>query len=126
MLNECLITNEEISQELNGMSPSKVASELLNLERMIEHLKKSSGEPIKFDSLKLSNDALRKDFGARIRIMRKSLGLTQADLAKKIEVTKQSITAYELGLREPSFRNLIRLSRALNVTIDWLLGESQQ
>ena len=126
MLNECIITNEEISQELNGMSPSKVASGLLNLERMLEHLKKSNGELIKFDSLKLSDDALRKDFGARIRIMRKSLGSTQADLAKKIGVTKQSITAYELGLREPSFRNLIGLSRALNVTIDWLLGESQQ
>ena len=123
MLNECVITNEEISQELNGMSPSKVASGLLNLERMLEHLKKSNGEPVKFDSLKLSDDALRKDFGARIRIMRKSLGLTQADLAKKIGITKQAITTYETGRREPSFRNLIGLSRVLNVTIDWLLGE---
>ena len=40
MLNEYVIINEEISQELNGISPSKVASGLLNLERMLEHLKK--------------------------------------------------------------------------------------
>ena len=123
MLNENFITNEEISRDLNGMSPAKVASGLLNLERMLEQLKKGNGEPFESDSLKLSDDALRKDFGARIRIMRKSLGLTQADLAKKIGITKQAITTYETGKREPPFRNLIGLSRALNVTTDWLLGE---
>lgn len=123
MLNENFITNEEISRDLNGMSPAKVASGLLNLERMLKQLKKGNGEPFESDSLKLSDDALRKDFGARIRIMRKSLGLTQADLAKKIGITKQAITTYETGKREPPFRNLIGLSRALNVTTDWLLGE---
>lgn len=123
LLNEHFVTNEEIYNELNGVSPAKVASGLLNLERMLEHLKKNNDEPLEFDSLKLSDDALRKDFGARIRIMRKSLGLTQADLAKKIGTTKQAITTYETGRREPPFKNLIGLSRALHVTTDWLLGE---
>ena len=126
MISETIITNEEILKELNDISPSRIATGLLNLERILKNLKKNNVDSTEFDSLKLSDEERRKEFGARIRIMRKSLGLTQADLAKKIGVTKQVITNYELGLREPPFRNLIGLSRALNVTTDWLLGENQQ
>lgn len=126
LISENIISNEEILRELNDISPSRIATGLLNLERMLKNLKKNNEDSMEFDSLKLSDEERRKDFGARIRIMRKSLGLTQADLAKKIGVTKQAITTYETGIREPSFRNLIKLSRVLNVTTDWLLGENQQ
>lgn len=126
LISENIISNEEILRELNDISPSRIATGLLNLERMLKNLKKNNDNSTEFDSLKISDEERRKDFGARIRIMRKSLGLTQADLAKKIGVTKQAITTYETGIREPSFRNLIKLSRVLNVTTDWLLGENQQ
>lgn len=126
MISENIVTNEEILRELNDISPSRIATGLLNLERILKNLKNNNSNSLEFDSFKISDEERRKDFGARIRIMRKSLGLTQADLAKKIGVTKQVITNYELGLREPPFRNLIGLSRALNVTTDWLLGENQQ
>lgn len=126
MISENIVTNEEILRELNDISPSRIATGLLNLERILKNLKNNNSNSLEFDSIKISDEERRKDFGARIRIMRKSLGLTQADLAKKIGVTKQVITNYELGLREPPFRNLIGLSRALNVTTDWLLGENQQ
>ena len=126
LISENIISNEEILRELNDISPSRIATGLLNLERMLKNLKKNNEDSMEFDSLKLSDEERRKDFGARIRIMRKSLGLTQADLAKKIGVTKQAITTYETGIREPSFKNLIKLSRVLNVTTDWLLGENQQ
>lgn len=123
MFNDCIvIRNEEISRELNGMSPSNIATSLLNLERILKHLKKSNGEPDEFNSSKLSDEERRKDFGARVRIMRKSLGLTQAELAKKIGTTPDAITNYERGKREAPFKNLIGLSQALNVTTDWLLG----
>ena len=126
MISENIVTNEKILRELNDISPSRIATGLLNLERILKNLKNNNSNSLEFDSIKISDEERRKDFGARIRIMRKSLGLTQADLAKKIGVTKQVITNYELGLREPPFRNLIGLSRALNVTTDWLLGENQQ
>lgn len=126
LISENIISNEEILRELNDISPSRIATGLLNLERMLKNLKKNNDNSTEFDSLKISDEERRKDFGARIRIMRKSLGLTQADLAKKIGVTKQAITTYETGIREPSFKNLIKLSRVLNVTTDWLLGENQQ
>ena len=126
LISETIITNEEILKELNDISPSRIATGLLNLERMLKNLKKNNVNSTEFDSLKLSDEERRKQFGARIKSTRKSLGLTQADLAKKIGVTKQAITTYETGIREPSFRNLIKLSRVLNVTTDWLLGENQQ
>lgn len=126
LISENIISNEEILRELNDISPSRIATGLLKLERMLKNLKKNNVDSTEFDSLKLSDEERRKQFGARIKSTRKSLGLTQADLAKKIGVTKQAITTYETGIREPSFRNLIKLSRALNVTTDWLLGEDQQ
>ena len=126
MISENIVSNEEILRELNDISPSRIATGLLKLERMLKNLKKKHVDYTEFDSLKLSDEERRKQFGARIKSMRKSLELTQADLAKKIGVTKQAITTYETGIREPSFRNLIKLSRALNVTTDWLLGEDQQ
>ena len=124
MLNENLITNEEASRELKSISPTNIATGLLNLERILEHLKENYDEPIEFDLIKLSDDMLRKDFGARIKIMRKSLGLTQAQLAKKIGMTSKAIANYEQGIREPSLKNLIALSTILNVTTDWLIGRS--
>lgn len=126
MLNENLFTNEEASRELKSISPSRIATGLLNLERILEHLKEDNEEPIEFNLTKLSDDMIRKDFGARIKIMRKSLGLTQAQLAKKVGVTTRVITNYEQGICEAPFRNLIGLSKVLNVTTDWLLGKSQQ
>ena len=126
MISENIVSNEEILRELNDISPSRIATGLLKLERMLKNLKNNNVDSTEFDSLKLSDEERRKQFGARIKSMRKSLGLTQADLAKEIGVTKQAITTYETGIREPSFRNLIKLSRTLNVTIDWLLGESKQ
>ena len=126
MISENIVANEEILRELDDISPSRIATGLLKLERMLKNLKNNNVDSMEFDSLKLTDEERRKQFGARIKSARKSLGLTQADLAKKIGVTKQAITTYETGIREPSFRNLIKLSRALNVTTDWLLGEDQQ
>lgn len=127
-----IMTNEDIKRELSkeetvkeiaGVPMPTVAAGLLNHELMIEHLKKNTNEPLEFDSLFLADEELRKRFGARIRIMRNFLGLTQAELAEKVGVSKQAIATYETGKREPPFRNLIRLARIFKVSADWLLGE---
>ena len=126
------MTNEEIKRELEdagiakniaGVPVPDVASGLLNHELMIEHMKKNTNEPLEFDSLFLSDEERRRRFGARIRIMRNFFGLTQSALAEKIGVSKQTITTYETGRREPPFRNLLALARVFHVTVDWLLGE---
>lgn len=110
-------------QQLKSPRPT-IAQDLLgNTEIWIEHFKNNPGKPLELDSLKLSDEERRKRFGSRIRMLRKALGLTQEQLAEKINATKPSIAAYETGRREAGYRNLIGLSRALNTTTDWLLGE---
>lgn len=104
--------------------PIPYAQRVAEQEILAEHLKNSNGELLEFDSLKISNEERRKRFGTRVKNMRKSLALTQEELAKKLGISKQAIVTYENGMREPPFKNLIGLARTLNVTTDWLLGVS--
>ena len=48
--------------------------------------------------------------------------MSQVDLAKAIGVPPSSIAHFESGNRKPSFDNLRKLSIALNITTDYLLG----
>ena len=59
--------------------------------------------------------------GARLKLIRQAEGLTQLDVANKIGVTKQAITGYESGRREPTIKILIELAKTLNISLDWLL-----
>lgn len=116
------MTNEEFAQNFPDVPLPVIATGLLKLENERESALGRAFKEMDFDSLKISNEDRRKNFGARLRTMRQLLGLTQADLAKQIGVSKQAITTYETGRREAGYRNLIALSRALNTTTDWLLG----
>ena len=66
----------------------------------------------------------RRAVGARIKAMRKKIGLTQAEVAKKLGIAPQSVTNYEAGKTDPSIRNLISLAAVLDVSIDYLLGRT--
>ena len=48
--------------------------------------------------------------------------MTQAQLAQKLELTKSVISAYETGLRLPSYDVLIHIAKIYNVSTDYLLG----
>ena len=48
--------------------------------------------------------------------------MTQAQLANKLGLTKSVISAYETGLRLPSYDILIHIARIYNVSTDYLLG----
>lgn len=62
------------------------------------------------------------DFGNVLKILRLKKNMTQAQLAQKLGVTKSVISAYETGLRLPSYDILIHISKIFNVTTDYLLG----
>ena len=62
------------------------------------------------------------DFGNRLKILRSRNSLTQAQLAQKLGVTKSVISAYETGLRLPSYDILISISQIFKVSTDYLLG----
>lgn len=61
-------------------------------------------------------------FGSRLKALRLQKKLTQAELANKLGVTKSVISAYETGLRMPSYDILIQISRIFKVSTDFLLG----
>lgn len=59
--------------------------------------------------------------GNRIQTLRKDLGYSQEELAKKIGVSRQSISKWELNASEPDMNNIIALADALRVSTDYLL-----
>lgn len=62
----------------------------------------------------------------KIRDLREEKNLTQKELAEKVGSNNKSIWAYEKGIAEPSIDFLIRLARALDVTVDYLVGNSDE
>lgn len=62
------------------------------------------------------------DFGNVLKTQRLKKNMTQAQLAQKLGVTKSVISAYETGLRLPSYDILIHIARIFNVSTDFLLG----
>ena len=67
------------------------------------------------------------DFGNILKTLRLRENMTQAQLAQKLGLTKSVISAYETGLRLPSYDVLIHISKIFKVSTDYLLGvESQQ
>ena len=62
------------------------------------------------------------DFGNNLKTLRLQNGLTQAQVAQNLGVTKSVISAYETGLRLPSYDILINISKIFRVSTDYLLG----
>ena len=58
-----------------------------------------------------------------IKIIRKSKGLSQEELAVKLNVVRQTISKWEQGLSVPDSDMLISLSEALDTPVSVLLGE---
>ena len=58
-----------------------------------------------------------------IRSIRKSKGLTQEELAIKLNVVRQTISKWEQGLSVPDAEMLITLSEVLDTPVSTLLGE---
>lgn len=60
--------------------------------------------------------------GNNIQTLRKGKGLSQEKLAEKINVTRQTISNWELGETAPNPEQLILLSKEFNISIDELVG----
>ncbi|OUQ62148.1 transcriptional regulator [Eubacterium sp. An11] len=62
------------------------------------------------------------DFGNNLKTLRLKKNWTQAQLAQKLGITKSVISAYETGIRLPSYDILIHIAKIFNVSTDYLLG----
>ncbi|MBQ8287772.1 MAG: helix-turn-helix transcriptional regulator [Clostridia bacterium] len=58
----------------------------------------------------------------RIRLLREKSGLTQADLAKQLGITRSGVNAWEMGISVPSTQYIVELAQFFNVSADYLLG----
>ena len=59
-----------------------------------------------------------------IKTIRKSKGLSQEELAIKLNVVRQTISKWEQGLSVPDSELLVSLSDALDTPVSTLLGEN--
>ena len=62
--------------------------------------------------------------GDRIKESRKNQGLTQEQLAEKIEVSLEYVSQIERGLKVPSMQVFIKLVEILDVSADYLIRDS--
>lgn len=60
--------------------------------------------------------------GQRIKYFRKKMGISQAKLAAAAGIKSSTLGCYESGWREPCVETIKKLSQALNITGDTLLG----
>lgn len=58
----------------------------------------------------------------RIYELRSSFGWTQVQLARKLNITKQTVSNWENDNIQPSVEMLVNLSKIFNVSTDYLLG----
>lgn len=61
----------------------------------------------------------------RLKELRLEAGLTQKELANAINTSQQNIGLYENGKRNPKREILNRISKYFNVSINYLLGNSE-
>lgn len=59
--------------------------------------------------------------GPRIAVLRRSAGLSQGELARRLQVSPSAIGMYEQDRREPSAELLVAMARIFGVTVDYLL-----
>lgn len=69
---------------------------------------------------------MKQSFSTRIKKLRTSLNITQAELATELNTTQAALSAYERGDRTPSIEILITISKKYSVSIDWLCGLTEK
>ncbi len=60
----------------------------------------------------------------RIRTLREEASMTQIRLSTELEVSQETISAYETGRHYPSFSALVRMSKLFHASIDYIMGLS--
>ena len=66
------------------------------------------------------------EFSERLKNLRKKVGLTQVDVAGKLGISQQAYASWERGVKKPTQDNLVKIAQILNVSVDYLVGTSQE
>ena len=57
-----------------------------------------------------------------LKAIRKEKGFNQQYVARKLNISREALSYYENGKREPSFATLNAMSKFFNVSIDYLIN----
>lgn len=66
------------------------------------------------------------EFCVRLRALRLEKKIQQKEFAEVLGITPRAYQYYEAGKRFPDFHGLIRIADYLNVSLDYLVGRSDQ
>ena len=58
----------------------------------------------------------------RIKELRESAGYSQSELARRLDVTRSSVNAWEMGLSTPTIQYVVAIAKLFHVSSDYLLG----
>lgn len=65
------------------------------------------------------------NFNNKLYRLRKSSGLTQEEMADKLQVSRQTISNWETGSASPSLEKALELADLFSVSLDELVGRKQ-
>ena len=66
------------------------------------------------------------EFSERLKTLRKEAGFTQVDVAEKLGISQPAYASWERGTKKPTQDNLVKIAQILNVSVDYLVGNSQE
>lgn len=66
------------------------------------------------------------EFSERLKKLRKQAQLTQVDVAKKLGISQPAYASWERGVKKPTQENLVKIAQVLNVSVDYLVGNSEE
>mgnify|MGYP002616395370 FL=1 len=66
------------------------------------------------------------EFSERLKTLRKEAGFTQVDVAEKLGISQPAYASWERGVKKPTQDNLVKIAQILNVSVDYLVGNSQE
>ena len=65
-------------------------------------------------------------FGQRLRDLRRRCKMTQQSVADRLQIHRSTYTKYEIGGVTPDQQGLLKLAEIFGVTVDYLLGRSDE
>ncbi len=65
------------------------------------------------------------NIGSKISLLRKEKGWSQGNLAEQIGASREIIGKYERNENSPSLEMALKMAKAFEVTVDFLLGEGE-
>ena len=66
------------------------------------------------------------EFSERLKDLRKQAGLTQVGVAEKLGISQPAYASWERGVKKPTQDNLVKIAQTLNVSVDYLVGNSEE